>query len=338
MLQIFSKKSKYTTEEKELLQEIRMLDKLGGTRGSKNPKIVEKHCKFLFDEVVSKGGGRNELIYIVLKYELLSMNLYGDWLMQAIDSHDMQSLNDVIFQEERYSLLPGGPSGFDHCWFAWPIMDAIACGDYETFERRLPHELGLSKNGYPFYIHVTNMLMALWYQDEAMLHDALPRADKFTTTKHSIWERAIVSFLCALSRHDILAMETALQTLCDHYNRRKSSRETHKDKETLCVNAYGLLMLAYRIAPELKIKYPDSKNFIKEFADWRIHNKEPELKLYHTYPPEGDIFNKLLMAPVAIGRVSQPYLNDKDYEKRIQNVWLVDNERMRDEFIRSLQS
>lgn len=260
---------------------------------------------------------------------------YGIWLEECLKEQNMQGLNSVIYQENRRKLVPVHGGGYDHCWWIWNILDAIACGDYDTVERRLPHELGLSKNGYPFYIHATNMFMGIWYHDEDMIVKALPKAEKFVSSKKPQWERAVISFLCNLYKNDIPAMEADLQLVCDSYGRQSIAQPMKK----LCVNAYGLLILAYMIYPDLNdIKLPENKNFSKEYAKWRLDNRHPQLELYGLDSLTTDRYRKILKSPVAIGRNHQPYLNsDNDYMSvAAKKQWHMDGERMQDEFVNDI--
>lgn len=276
---------------------------------------------------------RDDLKREVLEHDKTMNQSYGIWLVDCLKHNDMQGLNNVIFQATRHSLIPISDSGYDHCWWIWNVLDAIACGDYDTITRRLPHELGLSKNGYPFYIHAVNMFMGIWYGDDALIKKALPKAEKFVTSKKSQWERAVVSYLCNLYKRDVPAMESDLQLICDSYGK----QSIDKSKKLLCVNAYGLMMLAYLVYPDLKdMKLPENKNFSKEYAKWRLENRKPILALYGLEDATTECYRKLLMTPVAIGRNHQPNLNsDNEYMSSTEKKqWYVDVERMQDEIIR----
>lgn len=128
----------------------------------------------------------NEVLAKLIKsmsHGLIRTN-YDNWLEECLLQEDWQKLNNLIFQQMRYHLLPGSSGGYDHCRNTLHILEAFACGDNHVMERILPHELGLTKNGYPFYIVISNLLMAMWYKDETLLQKAIPAAEKFIGTKN----------------------------------------------------------------------------------------------------------------------------------------------------------
>lgn len=264
---------------------------------------------------------------------LLKTN-YDIWLEECLIQEDWQKLNDLIFQQMRYRLLPGSSGGYDHCRNILHILEAFACGDNEVMERILPRELGLTKNGYPFYIVISNLLMAMWYKDETLLKKAIDAAEKFVGTKKPQWERSGVAFLLSLHNEDVEVLEKHLQDFCVGYMRADFS----KAMKQLCVPAHGLYCLAENILPsELfqQIKMPEHKSFSQGFAQWRNDNPHPRLNLYFEYPAPLEILNQIFMAPVAKSIISQPYLqNDNPHHSpQLKKKWFLDEEAMLKAFV-----
>lgn len=280
---------------------------------------------------------RLERVVLCLCKKLLETD-YDTWLNDAFDSGNMQQLNNVIFQQTRYNfigILSG--SGYDHCISLWFVLDALACGDDSAVERRFPHELGITANGYPFYVCASNLLIGMWYDDSKILEKAIPKAEKFISGKKPLWERAVVSYLYNLHKRDAHAMEHDLQAVCDGYAKMVIAPE----KKRLCVNAYGLLMLSKFVWPEQKLqdfRLPEHNNFNKNFALWRIENQSPKLDLYHHYPTPMEEINEILIAPVAKATIHQPYLNsDNEYISIAdKKKWYLNGDEMIAQFVEDI--
>jgi len=305
-------------------------------------KYIEQ-CIIKYEAIINnvKEGTaqNNEVLAAITKsmsFGLLKTN-YDIWLDECFLHQDWQKCNNLIFQQMRYRLLPGCSGGYDHCQHALHILEAFACGDNETMERILPSELGLTKNGYPFYIVMSNLLRAMWYKDEILLQKALYAAEKFVGTKKPQWERSGVAFLLSLHNEDVEAMGKHLQNLCSGYMRADFS----KAMKQLCVPAHGLYCLAQNLLPAeifQQIKMPEHKNFSQGFAKWRNENPHPILNLYFEYPAPLEILNQIYEAPVAKSIISQPYLHsdDPDHSPQLKKKWFLDEEAMLIAFVENM--
>lgn len=281
----------------------------------------------------------NEVLTAITKsmsFGLLKTN-YDIWLDECFLHQDWQKWNNLIFQQMRYQLLPGCSGGYDHCQNSLHILEAFACGDNKIIERILPSELGLTKNGYPFYVVMSNLLKAIWYRDEILLLKALYAAEKFVGTKKPQWERSVVAFLLSLHKENVEAMGNHLQNLCSGYMRADFS----KAMKQLCVPAHGLYCLAQNLLPAeifQQIKMPEHKNFSQGFAKWRNENPHPVLNLYFEYPAPLEILNQIYVAPVAKSIISQPYLHsDNPYHSpQLKKKWFLDEEAMLIAFVENV--
>ena len=94
-------------------------------------------------------------------------------------------------------------------------------------------------------------------------------------------------------------------------------------------------MARYFLPLELfkEIKLPKNENFSKFYAKRLFQNEIPKPKLYFTFPPELELINVILSAPVAKTLVYQPHLpSDKTFflDHKIRgikvefiNFWLI---------------
>ncbi len=249
-----------------------------------------------------------------------------------------EDLYRLLVQTAHWNLLPVS-DGYDHSGRFWHLLDLAACEGTEALRRALPPELGLAKNGCPMFLHGTNLLMCLLYNtpEEQRFPETvvLEQAEKYIRTKHSAWERAVVAFLLCLHRRDTAGMTEQLQAVCNTYGKQKIS----KDQKLLCVNAYGLLMLARSMLPKeafRQIVLPQSKNFSREYFAWRIAQTALPEGLYFLYPAQVEMMNVILTKPVAVGRIAQPYLDRETASARERKTWYADEERMLEELIRDL--
>lgn len=261
---------------------------------------------------------------------------YEECLEECLAKKDWNGLNNLLYQENKRQLLPGS-SGYDHCSMFLPALAAIATGDMETLVRILPQGIGESKNGYPFYIVGTNMLLALWYRDLKLLEKTLPKAEKFAAGKKAQWERASIAYLTALAKKDISDAGRQLQTVCQAYMKTDFAPYYKR----LCVSSHGLYRLAFELLGEEagKIPMPEYKNFSKDYAAWKNEKKE-QLSLYFTYPEPLTVLNKIYLQPAAVCEITQP---DKDSDnpymsKQEKNKWCMDSEHMLDEFLKDLKA
>ena len=130
--------------------------------------------------------------------------------------------------------------------------------------------------------------------------------------------------MLALHEKDTAAMSEHLQKFCSTFGR----TDAPKFEKRLYVFAHGLHALARYFLPfELfkEIKLPKNENFSKFYAKRLFQNEIPKPKLYFTFPPELELINVILSAPVAKTLVYQPHLpSDKtfflDHSSMIRNL------------------
>lgn len=289
-------------------------------------------CKKQYDLTISNSADeKNQLFQNAAKAISLSvfgLN-YGPWLNECLFSQNWARLNDLVFQTMHYSLVPGLPSGTDHCIMWLPTLAAFACGEYGVIEKTLPKDLGITHNGHPFDIVMSNLLISIWYREEKWLTKVLPAAERFCSQKRPKWQQFAVSFLIALYNRDIPTMQDCLQNLCECFPYSNCSRE----EKQLCISAHGLYCFVQQIGTKENghiLTTPKHRNFSKEYATWRIENPYPTHKLYFEYPSPMEILNQILMAPVVKSSLEQPYLNsDNQYlSVKDKKAWFLDEKAM----------
>lgn len=237
--------------------------------------------------------------YNIFMYLALINNPYLLGLALAFQEQDYELLNNAIYHHSKHRLLqPSG--GYDHSGEFWPVMDAMACNNVKALEACLPKKLGLSKNGYPAFVVASNLLMALWYNNEAWMKIAYPAGVKMLKQKKTLWEKAIVTFLLALANRDMQQASEALSNVC------QSSRRIDRPKlyKCLAIEAHGLYHIARYLLPEddfNQIEMPDNHNFCKGLINWQKEHHYPERgELIIDYPGELQFMNRILELPLPV--------------------------------------
>ncbi|OJJ29231.1 hypothetical protein [Campylobacter concisus] len=298
----------------------------------KTKKLPKSDEELLLDEYASiygqiKEKNLNEYDFLCEFIRLLSFlraRCYDIYLEKCLADGDAERLNDLIFQYAKLNLLPGCSGGYDQCERLIPAFFAIACGDTDGMTRIFPKGLPPSKNGYKFLCVTHDLLTAMLWQDENLLTPALEKARAFAESKKPANEREAVKFVLALHEKDVAAMSEHLQKFCSTFGR----TDAPKFEKRLYIFAHGLHALAHYFLPlELfkEIKLPKNENFSKFYAKRLFQNEIPKPKLYFTFPPEFELINVILSAPVAKTLIYQPYLpNDKtfflDHSSMIRNL------------------
>lgn len=297
-----------------------------------NEEYMKKISEYV-KELKNKNVGKDEvsLIKNIIKDSscgILKTN-YETWLEECISNYNWSELNNLIFQECHFRLLPGCSGGTDHSANILIVLEAFACGDDSTFERVFHLELGGTKNGYPFLVVISNLLIALWYQDEGLQQKAILAAEKFVSTKKPQWERAAVAFVMDIHKCNVQGMTMHLQQVCAGYAR----TDFEVSRKRLCVPAHGLYCLAKKLLSNevfLQIEMPNHKSFSKKYAEWRNQNPIIEFKLYFKFPNSMDIINKIYAYPVAKSIITQPYINSNNpyHSAQLKKRWFLDEDAM----------
>ncbi|KZE37816.1 hypothetical protein AV656_09830 [Bhargavaea cecembensis] len=231
-------------------------------------------------------------------YKSLMRNPYLTGLYLAFQERDYEMLHNAIYHNSKHELSKFSSGGYDHSGNFWKVLDAMASNHVDVVEACFPEELGLCKNGYPPFVKTSNLLMALWYQNDDWLGAAYTEGTKLLGQKKGLWEKAIMEFLLALADQDADRASEALGKVC------KTSRRVDRPKlyKILCTEAHGLYHIARHLLPEElfnRIEMPDNPNFCEGLVKWQEEQGYPEMgALIVHYPGELGFMNRILNLPV----------------------------------------
>lgn len=302
-------------------------------------KLAE-HQKFVVDQIKKSpeyfGDLETRTVSLIGMQPLfLNPYEYKEAFYEAVKNKEWQSVNDYLYQEMCYWLVPGadGGSGYDHCFYFHQAVKAFACGAEHVLENVFPYELGLTENGYAFYVAGSNLVIAKYYHDEEMLKQALVTADKFAKSRASKWERLAIQFLLDIIHKDFEAANIDLLNVCKGYSRIEKPLQCIED---ICIPAHGFYCIAKSWLTKeefTKIEPPLHKAFIRDYAEWRVNTPSLTWKPCMVYPKEMDIYNKIYAMPIARTLLTQQRETE---QSKLRNV--TDNQRMFQIFVDNLKN
>lgn len=264
--------------------------------------------------------------------------IYEAEITNALKGDDFVKLQGVFLHSAKTKMLPHGASGYDHCDRLWNLLDLLACDDFSNIYRVLPYELPLSANGYPMYIHGTNLLLCLLYHSENAaaypVDKVIDKAEKFAASKKSLWERSVITCLLGILQEDTSRISYGLQQTCAGF----AKIDAAKYMKMQCQNAYGLIVLAKHFLSKeefSKIIFPEYKNFSKNYMTWFLEQNNLSPNLCITYNSSIEEFNEIYKKQIAITRIHQPYLNsDNPYlSAKDKKAYYMDFKKMLAEFL-----
>ncbi|MDE7223268.1 MAG: hypothetical protein K2O34_05755, partial [Acetatifactor sp.] len=298
-----------------------------------------------FSRKLTEAPENEKLAYYRKLFSYLSVDnpnmqaVYEAYITEALKNDDFAKLHSVFLHSARVKMLPAGVSGYDHCDRLWPMLDLLACDDFENIYRALPAGLPLSANGYPMYIHGTNLLLCLLYNSESAvaypLDRVMDKAEKFASSKKALWERSVISCLLGILQGDVSRISDSLQQTCAGFSKVDAARYMKMQ----CQNVYGLVILAKHFLPEVKfaqIIYPEYKNFSKGYMLWLLEQKKMPKTMCVSYASAMEGLNELLVGQIAVTCIHQPYLNsDNSYlSAKDKKAYYMDLDKMLAELIR----
>jgi hypothetical protein len=228
----------------------------------------------------------------------------------AFQSLDYATLNDVVYQTSRHTLLDQGmlASGSDHCNVLMEVLCALASNDYAVIDAFFPKDLPHSKGTYYTEVAV-NLLRVLYHGENALKEEALSKATQFLTKKRTDWERYVVGYFVALVNRDASEASACLQKLCVAYQ--KAGYPVDALDKCFATEIHGLYRFAQKVDASFfdKLTPPKHLCFSTEFEAWQQTQGYPKGKLFYRFPAELDLMNKILEAPlptVTLHEVSYP--------------------------------
>lgn len=264
--------------------------------------------------------------------------LYEEYIADALKNNDFTKLHSVFLHRAKVQMLSKGASGYDHCDRLWGLLDLLACDSFDNVYRVLPEGLPLCANGYPMYLHGTNLILGILYNSENTavypMDKIVDKAEKFAASKKALWERSVISCLLGIWQGDVPRISDSLQKACEGYVR----MDIAKYMKMQCQNVYGLVILANHFLSREdfdRIDYPKYHNFSTGYMSWLLSQDELPNNLCITYPSPVEELNEMLKKQIAITRIYQPYLNsDNPYlSARDKKAYYMDIDKMLEEFL-----
>ncbi len=154
------------------------------------------------------------------------------------------------------------------CTNFWHLLDAAVTEGTAELRRILPASLGKASNGHPMPVNGVNLLLCLLHGTEVSFdrETVMNKAEKFTKTKHPLWDRSVIACLLALLRRDPEGFSQSLEDV-----RRSFGRvDCTKYMRLQCLNGYGLAVLAHDLLPAedfQRVSLPEGPSF----SPARIH-------------------------------------------------------------------
>ncbi|WMY75603.1 hypothetical protein RHD99_06555 [Buttiauxella selenatireducens] len=238
----------------------------------------------------------------------------------AILSNNMEVLHSALLQSAMIKHVTlGVDSGCDHCMNIWVTLDILAAGMFTRVPLLLPEKLGMSDNGHPVTITITNLVMALWYKRTDFEVDARKKAEALLATKQAPGDLLIIRYLIALLDGNVADAGIQLDLYCKNVPRVREFGVTKLNK-MFWPHAHGLYNLAVAVWGSEKasaIPKPESDCFFNDLSEWQIKHNYRHGQLFFEYPMPIDIINTIISATPPECTLHQPYLNkDKKYKEK----------------------
>lgn len=238
----------------------------------------------------------------------------------AILSNNMEILHSSLLQSAMIKHVTlGVDSGCDHCINIWTTLDVLAAGLFDRVPLLLPEKLGMSDNGHPVTLAITNLIMALWYRRADFDVDARKKAQRLLATKQTPGDIAIICYLMALLDGDVAEAGLLLDSYCKNVPRIREEGLTKLHK-MFWPYAHGLYNLAFIVLGSEKastMPKPAADCFLDDLAEWQIKHNYRHGQLFFEYPAPIDVINTLISCPPPECSLHQPYLGtDKKYRDK----------------------
>jgi hypothetical protein len=233
----------------------------------------------------------------------------------AFLSGDAALLNDALYQSAVITHAQKiSDSGCDHCTNARAALKALAAGLTERVPLLLPEELGMSTNGHPVPVTISNLIMALWYKRADFEAESRKKAERTLGTKQSAIDHAAIRYLVALLDEDAPEAGAQLELYCRSVARVQEYGVTKLNK-LFWPFAHGLYNLAFAVWEKTKaltIPLPETDCFCAGFAKWQIEHDFQPGKLFVEYPAPLDLVDRILCCVPPACTLYQPYLHMKE--------------------------
>ncbi|MDA8478956.1 hypothetical protein NNO04_09615 [Citrobacter sp. Awk 4] len=253
---------------------------------------------------------------------MLRMKRVPDYLgyKTAILSNNMEILHSALLQSAMIKHVTlGVDSGCDHSINIGIVLDILAAGLFTRVPLILPEKLGMSGNGHPVTIAITNLVMALWYKRTDFDVDARKKAKAVLTTKQATIDLLTIRYLLALLDGNVEEAGNQLDLYCKNVPRVREHGVSKLNK-MFWPHAHGLYNLAFVVWGKEKasaMPKPESDCFFNDLSEWQIKYNYPQGQLFFEYPQPIEIINTVIFGTPPECTLHQPYLDtDKQYKEK----------------------
>lgn len=238
----------------------------------------------------------------------------------AILSNNMEMLHSSLLQSAMIKHVTlGVDSGCDHCINIWTTLDILAAGLFDRVPLLLPEKLGMSENGHPVTLAITNLMMALWYKRTDFEADAIKRAQKVLATKQTPADVFTLRYLIALLEEDVTEAGTQLDLYCKSVSalREPGLTKLHKMFWPYAHGLYNLALIVLGREKASLMPKPAAECFLDDLAEWQIKHNYRHEALFFEYPVPINVINTLISCTPPECSLHQPYLDtDKKYRDK----------------------
>ncbi|MBR4794465.1 MAG: hypothetical protein IK038_12560 [Bacteroidaceae bacterium] len=213
----------------------------------------------------------------------------------AFKNRDVEMLNNALYVAAQATQISNiSQPGADHGYYGMNITPLILAANIpERINKLLKKEYGLSSAVQTGPI-LANLLMAIWFEDEELKTKAFEKAQKKLAQKITDYERGFINCYTSILQKDIDGVNNGLVDLCRGIY---SFRGMDSFSKGFCIAAhavYNLSHWAYGGELENSIKIPDEPNFCQELVQYQKEHGYKHGRVFNTYPPELDEFNKVM--------------------------------------------
>ncbi|NDO83945.1 hypothetical protein CJP72_25410 [Citrobacter sp. NCU1] len=253
---------------------------------------------------------------------MLRMKRTPDFLgyKTAILSNNMEVLHSALLQSAMIKHVTlGVDSGCDHCINIGITLDILAAGLFNRIPLLLPEKCGMSGNGHPVAIAITNLVMALWYKRTDFEADARKKAEAVLASKQAAIDLLTIRYLLALLDGNVTEAGNQLDLYCKNVPQVREYGVSKLNK-MFWPHAHGLYNLAFAVWGSEKasaMPKPESDCFFNELSEWQIKHNYPHDRLFFDYPQPIDVINTIISSRPPECTLHQPYLaTDKQYKEK----------------------
>lgn len=251
----------------------------------------------------------------------------GDAMMkyyQAFKVHDMELLNDVLFETAQLLQIGNIMSpDTDHGYFGMKVTpNLMAANLMDRIKLLLPEENGIAACSY-VGASIANLLMAILYDNVELKSDALKIAETELNKKNKKYCKLYIECMKAILQCDYETFNEKINLFCKAYMGVKEYGFNDFNRR-FCIEAHGMYNLAkyaFDGAMRDKIALPAADNFCQELAVWQEEHNFCIGKIHYVYPEKLDFYNRLMHStPVQMHLIKKGRKNYIDTDRYLEDI------------------